>query len=101
LAYHLAGAIEMDQGTPRFSEEQLSGFGQFNVTAIPLEQRRTQFLFHRLDLHTERRLADMEAARRSAETELFCNSDEIPQLTKIHFYSVFELIAHKIYIGRY
>jgi hypothetical protein len=76
LPYYLAGKVETDHGTPCFLEEELSGFGQFDMAAGTFEQTRAQFILHRLDLYVERPLADVEPACGSIKALLLCHRDD-------------------------
>ena len=53
--------------------KSLAGLRKKNVALIALEQARSNFLFERLDLNTQRRLGDVKTQGRTVEAALVCN----------------------------
>ncbi len=80
------GAGRLRQRRACLDQEQLAGFGQFDLPPVAVEQRDAKLALDRLDLQAQGRLADVQAFRRAAEVQLLGDRDEITELAKFHSY---------------
>lgn len=58
------------------------------ILVAAVDQHTAEFLFQPLDAAAERRLGDAHGVRRTHETAVFVEGDEVPQLAKIHMLSL-------------
>jgi hypothetical protein len=65
------------------SEERVPGGGEPDMARVSLEQRDPELLFEALDLLGERRLADVQAPRGTAEVKLLRKRDERRKKPKV------------------
>jgi hypothetical protein len=84
LPDHVTRFVEIGQCRACLVQEQFSGRRQRHVMARPFQQRAAQFIFQRLDLDAERRLADMQPAGGLAEAQRLGHGHEIAKLAKVH-----------------
>jgi len=68
----------------RFVEEDAAGIGEFDFAAVTNEEADAEFGFELLNLATERRLGDVQAARSLGKIEGFGDGDKVAQVAKFH-----------------
>ena len=77
---HRLQPIGLRQRGLRFSKDQASGFGQFDAVARARKELNAEIALQVLDALRQRRLADVQARRRSTEMLLLGDGDETREL---------------------
>ncbi|MDR6236799.1 hypothetical protein QE440_004540 [Pseudomonas psychrotolerans] len=78
-----AGTFELFEQLRRLFVEEPTGFSQFQ-RATALDQYHTEFIFHLLDLPTQRRLGNVQEFRCPGEVERLRQHAEVAQLPEFH-----------------
>ena len=80
----IASVVDLHQHVARLDQQNAARLGQCHVAAVPREQQRLKFILECAYLHAQRRLRDVEAARRTAEMQFFGHSQKVAKLARIH-----------------
>lgn len=84
LARDVRRPLRLGESQSRFDQEGSACVRQFNSAVCPVEEAKVEFPFEATNLLTEWRLRDVEALCGSTEVQLFRDSDEIAEMTKLH-----------------
>jgi len=84
LARDVRRALRLGESQPRFNQEGSSCICQLNSAICPIEEAHAEFPFEATNLLTQWRLRDVQALRGSTEVQLFRDSEEIAEVTKLH-----------------
>ncbi|KRR06453.1 hypothetical protein CQ12_16620 [Bradyrhizobium jicamae] len=76
--------IQLRKSLARLFKQDLPGLGQLDAAALTQKERRADLMLQGLDLHTERRLAQIETACSPAEIQFLSYCDEIAKLPDVH-----------------
>src|SRR6266540_1931573 len=87
-ARDLHRALRLGQRQPRFDEEGPTGVRQRDSAIRPMEETDAELALEVADLLTERRLRDVQALRGSTEMQLFGDRHEVPEVTKLHDWTI-------------
>jgi steroid delta-isomerase-like uncharacterized protein len=78
-----ARARRLAEQMTRAIEQEAARLGQRDVAPVTFEKARTDESLELLDLHTERRLRNVQASRSAAEMQLFGDGNEGPQQARL------------------
>jgi hypothetical protein len=87
-ARDLRRAFRLRQGQPRFDQEGATRVRQLDPAVRSLEETDAELPLEATDLLTERRLRDVKALRGSTEVQLFRDGDEVPEVAKLHEWTI-------------
>jgi hypothetical protein len=76
--------LSLHDGSLGLDSQKPSGFGQFNPSTGPNEQRASKFLLKSAYLHAQCRLHDVKLLRRTAEVPLVSNGEKVAKVAQVH-----------------
>jgi hypothetical protein len=84
LARDVRRPLRLGESQPRFDQEGSAGICQLNSAVCPIEEANAEFPLEATNLLTQWRLRDVQALRGATEVQLFRDSEEIAEMTKLH-----------------